>query len=144
MSPFAFTPADLSALQKETHAVINQPMLIISGHLCGLDKRKKRDTNAKYFPPFAFKGRVEHNNMGCLVCYSAFRWCAAFGGGELIVCSWLCGYLLNRKNCLKLLWCRGRGCHIFTGRIKGFMRQRKSILSTSLYSECFVVGIVNS
>lgn len=97
MSPFAFTPADLSALQKGTHAVINQPMLIISGHLHGLDKRKKRNTNAKYFPPFAFKGRVEHDNVGRLGCYSEFSWCAVFGGAELIICSGLGGHLLIQQ-----------------------------------------------
>lgn len=97
-------------------------MLIISDHLHGLVKWKKRNTNAKYFPPFAFKGRVEHDSMGFLVCYSEFRWCAAFGGGELTVCSWLGGHLLNRKSCLRLLSCRGRGCHIYIGRIKGFVR----------------------
>lgn len=124
MSPFAFTPADLSALQKGAHAVINQPMVIISGHLHGLDKRKKRNTNVKYFPPFASKGRVEHDNVRCLVCYSEFRWCDAFGGGELIICSWLGGHLLNRnsQSCLRLLSCRGRVCHVCTGRIKDFVR----------------------
>lgn len=70
MSPFAFTPTDLSALHKGAHAVINQPMLIISGHSHGLDKRKKRNRNAKYFPQFAFKGRVEHDKVGRGVCYS--------------------------------------------------------------------------
>lgn len=89
MSPFAFTPTDLSALQKGTHAVINQPMLIISGHLHGLDKRKKRNTNAKYFPPFAFKGRVEHGNVVCLVCYSEFWGCAAWDGVELYAVAWV-------------------------------------------------------
>lgn len=124
MSPFAFTLTDLSALQKGAHAVINQPMLIISGHLHGLDKRKKRNKNAKYFPPFAFKGRVKHDKVGSGVCYSEFRWCAAFGGGELIMCSWLGGHLLNRnsQSCLRLLSYRGRGCHICIGRIKCFMR----------------------
>lgn len=146
MSPFAFTPADLSALQRGTHVVINQPMLIISGHLHGLDKRKKRKRKAKYFPPFAFKGRVEHDKVGRGVCYSEFRRCAAFGAAELIICCWLGGHLLNRnsQSRLRLLSCRERGCHICIGRIKGFVRNRRNILSTSLYSECFVVGIVDS
>lgn len=124
MSPFAFTPTDLSALQKGAHAVINQPMLIISGHLHGLDKRKKRNRNARYFPPFAFKGRVKQDKVGCGGCYREFRGCAAFGGGELIPCSWQRGHLLNRnsQSLLRLLSCRGRGCHICTGRIKGFVR----------------------
>lgn len=78
----------------------------------------------KYFPPFAFKGRVEHDNVDCLVCYSEFRWCADFSGGELIICSWLGGHLLSRssQSLLRLLSCRGRGSCVYTGRIKGFVR----------------------
>lgn len=124
MSPFAFTPTDLSALQNGAHAAINQSMLIISGHLHGLDKRKKRNRNAKYFPLFPSKGKVEHDKVGRGGFYSEFRWCAAFSGGELITCTWLGGHLLNRnsQSRLRLLSCRGRGCHICTGRIKGFVR----------------------
>lgn len=49
MSPSAFTPADLSALQERTHPAINQPVLITSGHLHGLGRRGARSKNANVF-----------------------------------------------------------------------------------------------
>lgn len=55
MSTSAFTPADLSALQKGTHTAINQPLLITSGHLHGLDKRRERNINANIVNHLLFR-----------------------------------------------------------------------------------------
>lgn len=41
------------------------------------------------FHHLVFKGRVEHGNMGCLVCYSEFWWCAACDGVELYAVAWV-------------------------------------------------------
>lgn len=74
MSPFAFTPTDLSALQKGIHTAINQPTVITSGHLCGLDKRRKRNINVNIF-----------NHLLLRVGWSMITWAAccvavSFGG----------------------------------------------------------------
>lgn len=88
-SPFAFTPTDLSALQKGTHTAINQPMLITSGHLHGLDKRRERNKNVNIFNHLLLRvGWSITTWTACCVTMS-FGGVLPFGGVELNAVGWL-------------------------------------------------------
>lgn len=89
MSPFAFTLTDLSALQKRTHTAINQPTLITSGHLHGLDKRRERNINANIFNHFLLRVGWSMTTWAACCVTVSFGGVLPFGGGELNAVGWM-------------------------------------------------------
>lgn len=106
LSPLAFTPADLLALQKGTHTAISQPALITSGHLHGSQRSGERSIYANVFN-LSLLIRVGWSTTAWDACCVAVSFGGLFsvgGSAEMQLACWLLASL-------SLWW--EKGCHVF-------------------------------